>query len=40
LAVIGSAAAMTRNGMRCWVTGTMAAVLPESKEPINICPAR
>src|SRR3990172_6653173 len=28
----------TRNGMRrCCATGTMAAVLPESKEPINIC---
>src|SRR5262245_9597756 len=39
LAVMASAAAMsTRNGTRrCWTTGTMAAVLPESKEPISIC---
>ena len=22
---------------RCWATGTMAAVLPESKEPMSIC---
>ena len=39
LAVIGSAAAIsTTNGTRrCCATGTMAAVLPESKEPINNC---
>jgi len=38
LAVIGSAAAMsTRKGTRrCWTTGTMAAVLPESNEPMSI----
>src|SRR6266850_1929022 len=38
LAVIGSAAAMsTRKGIRrCWTTGTIDAVEPESKEPISI----
>ena len=38
LAVMGSAAAMsTRNGTRrCWATGTIAWVDPESKEPISI----